>query len=66
MTGSDPREIATRLLSRPGLGGLTGPTVSPVFTRAEDGTTVQMPGVYAAVVSVPKKQLYKAVKARGQ
>lgn len=62
MTGSDPREIATRLLSRPGLGGLTGPTVSPVFTRAEDGTTVQMPGVYAAVVSVPKKQLYKAVK----
>ncbi|KAL4423297.1 hypothetical protein ABPG77_004566 [Micractinium sp. CCAP 211/92] len=50
MRGSSAEEVSKRLLDVPGLAGLSGPTVSPVFTR---GTSV---------ICVPKKQLYPAVK----
>ena len=56
MTGSSAQEVSQRLVDA-GLGGLQGPTVSQVYP---DGSPS---GFYAAVICVPKKQLYAAVKS---
>lgn len=63
MRGSSPEEVAGRLIDA-GLGGLQGPTISPVYSRDESkGVAVALQGFYAAVICVPKKQLYPAVKS---
>ena len=62
MLGNDPKEIADRLWSAPGLKGLAGPTLAPVYAKGTDGK-VGEPTVYAASISVNKEQLYPAVKA---
>ncbi|KAL4436781.1 hypothetical protein ABPG75_003920 [Micractinium tetrahymenae] len=60
MRGESAQEVSKRLLDVPGLAGLSGPTVSPVFTRGTSGGAE--PHLFAAVICVPKKQLYPAVK----
>jgi len=62
MRGDSACEVSERLL-RAGLGGLQGPTVSPVYTMGSDGRGAAKHGFYAAVICVPKKQLYPAVKS---
>jgi ATP phosphoribosyltransferase len=37
MRGSSAEEIAERVFSQPDLGGLQGPTISPMITRSESG-----------------------------
>jgi len=55
MQGESAQEVSKRLIEA-GLGGLSGPTVSAVYPNG-------MPsGIFAAVICVPKKQLYDAVK----
>ena len=61
MRGGSAAEVSERLLRNELLGGLQGPTVSPVFTLDGDRKAAEH-GFYAAVVCVPKKQLYPAVK----
>lgn len=61
MRGESAEDVSMKLLSIDLLTGLQGPTVSPVFSRPEDSGEVQQ-GLYAAVVCVPKKMLYPAVK----
>lgn len=61
MRGESAAEVSERLLHA-GLGGLQGPTVSPVFTTGPSGGAVQQ-GFFAAVICVPKKELYGAVKS---
>jgi ATP phosphoribosyltransferase len=58
MTGSSGEEVSARLFEA-GLGGLQGPTISPVYTKSGDKES----GLYAAVICVPKKELYPAVKS---
>ena len=61
MSGTDPEEISRRLLNTPGLEGLAGPTIAPVYRgKAGGGVTLD---TYAASISVAKEQLYGAVKA---
>ena len=55
--GSSADEVARLLTASPALSGLAGPTVSPVYAP---GAT--QPDTWACVVSVPKKDLYRAVK----
>jgi ATP phosphoribosyltransferase len=55
MSGSDAQDVAKRLTDA-GLGGLSGPTVSAVYPSGAQG------GLFAAVICVPKKELYGAVK----
>ncbi|CAG9464577.1 unnamed protein product [Pedinophyceae sp. YPF-701] len=57
MQGESAKDVAARLLSSELLSGLSGPTVSPVYTKGEE-----QPGLYAAVICVPKKELYPTVK----
>lgn len=45
-----------------GLRGLQGPTISPVYTL-DSGAASARAGLYACVICVAKKQLYKSVKA---
>lgn len=33
MRGENPESVAARLLSQPGLGGLTGPTIAPIYSH---------------------------------
>lgn len=61
MRGESAAEVSERLL-RAGLGGLQGPTISPVYTMGESGSVAQQ-GFYAAVICVLKKELYASVKA---
>ena len=61
MQGESAEEVSQRLFEA-GLGGLQGPTVSPVYTREPNGSAA-VHGFYAAVICVPKKELYPAVKA---
>lgn len=61
MRGTSAADVSERLLKNELLGGLQGPTVSPVFTLDGDRKAAEH-GFYAAVVCVPKKQLYPAVK----
>lgn len=63
MKGDSAEEISGRLISA-GLGGLQGPTVSPVYPSDPSGAhDVASEGYYAAVICVKKKELYPAVKA---
>jgi len=62
MRGKDAAEVSQRLL-RAGLGGLQGPTVSPVYSLDPSGQGVAHQGFFAAVICVRKKELYPAVKA---
>ncbi|PSC74780.1 ATP phosphoribosyltransferase [Micractinium conductrix] len=60
MRGESAEEVSLRLLALPGLAGLSGPTVSPVYTL--NGGGAAEPHFFAATICVPKKQLYPAVK----
>lgn len=60
MRGDSAQDVSQRLLSVPGLAGLSGPTVSAVYTQGADGKIETH--LYAATICVPKKQLYPAVK----
>jgi ATP phosphoribosyltransferase len=62
MRGASAAEVSERLI-RAGLGGLQGPTVSPVYALDPAGGGVAASSFFAAVICVPKKQLYPAVKA---
>ena len=62
MRGESEAQVAELLLSSELLGGLQGPTISPVITRGPDGRGAVQHGFYAAQVCVPKKQLYPAIK----
>ncbi len=55
MSGDGAEDVAKRLIDA-GLGGLSGPTVSAVYPGGQPG------GLFAAVICVPKKELYDAVK----
>ena len=59
--GSSPEDVATKLLQQPGLQGLAGPTISPVFTMA-DGKAEAQPSYFACDICVEKKKLYSSVK----
>lgn len=59
--GQKPEQIASRLLEAPGLQGLAGPTISPVYVKGQAGEPT--PAVYAAIICVRKKELYQAVKS---
>ncbi|KAL6781776.1 HIS1 [Auxenochlorella protothecoides x Auxenochlorella symbiontica] len=61
MRGESAEAVAALLLGSKLLGGLEGPTISPVLTRGADGGPAQH-GFYAAQVCVPKSLLYPAVK----
>jgi len=62
MRGKSAAEVSERLI-RAGLGGLQGPTVSPVYTLDPGSDSIVQMSLFAAVICVPKKQLYPAVKA---
>lgn len=61
MRGDSPEEVASRLLACEELRGLSGPTISPVYTQGANGAVAEC-GLYAAVICVPKKRLYPSVK----
>lgn len=54
MRGESPAAIATRMLPKPVIGGLQGPTISPVITRSANHW-------YAAHIVVRKDQLAQAI-----
>lgn len=58
-----PEEIASKLLAAPGLQGLAGPTISPVYTRPAGGHQEPAADTYAAVICVRKGAIYDAVKS---
>lgn len=62
MRGNSPEEVAALLMAQPGLQGLQGPTISPVYGPADGGAAVTH-GFYACVICVKKKNLYPSVKA---
>ncbi|KAK9858879.1 hypothetical protein WJX84_003004 [Apatococcus fuscideae] len=66
MRGSSAEEVASLIMSRGHLGGLQGPTISPVYTHgpSENGASgvVAQHGFYAVTICVPKKLLYQSVK----
>lgn len=59
MRGDSAEDVASRLLASEELRGLSGPTISPVYTHGANGAEC---GLYAAVICVPKKRLYPSVK----
>lgn len=59
MRGSSAEEVAERVLSKPSLSGLQGPTVSPVYCKRNGKVA---PDYYAIVICVPKKALYESVQ----
>jgi HisG, C-terminal domain len=61
MRGASAEEVAERVLACPGLEGLQGPTIAPVYTKHGDEAVAQH-GYYATTICVRKKQLYRAVK----
>jgi len=63
MRGASAAAVADRILADARLRGLEGPTVSPVFAPGPDGRVSETTDLWAAVVCVPKKQLYESVKA---
>ncbi|KAL6760653.1 ATP phosphoribosyl transferase [Haematococcus lacustris] len=63
MRGSSAEEVAACLLQAPGLQGLQGPTISPVYNVATSGSNGVQEHFYAATICVRKKQLYSSVKA---
>nr|QKY14853.1 ATP phosphoribosyltransferase (HISN) [Polytomella parva] len=72
MRGESPEEVASILLNAPGLRGLQGPTISPVYhfangAASKEGMVATAGNVahsyYAATICVHKKNLYKSLKA---
>ncbi|CAM6120140.1 unnamed protein product [Calypogeia fissa] len=59
MRGTSEQDVAERLLHNSELVGLQGPTISPVYSRANGATKVEY---YAVVICVAKPQLYEAVR----
>jgi ATP phosphoribosyltransferase len=55
MRGDSPRAIATRMFEQETLGGLQGPTISPVVVQGEDA------GWYAVHIVVRRDCLFEAV-----
>jgi len=55
MRGPSPRAIAERIFAQDTLGGLQGPTISPVVVREDN------PNWYAVHIVVYRKQLFQAV-----
>ena len=55
MRGDSPRAIAARMFEQETLGGLQGPTISPVVVRGEDD------GWYAVHIVVRRDSLFEAV-----
>jgi ATP phosphoribosyltransferase len=55
MRGSSPQAIAQRMFAQESLGGLQGPTISPVVLR--DGS----PNWYAVHIVVRREQLFQAI-----
>jgi ATP phosphoribosyltransferase len=55
MRGESPQAIAERMFALDTLGGLQGPTVSPVVVRGENG------GWYAVHIVVRRDRLFEAV-----
>ncbi len=55
MRGESPRAIAARMFGEETLGGLQGPTISPVVVRGEDA------GWHAVHIVVRRDRLFKAV-----
>jgi ATP phosphoribosyltransferase len=56
MRGESEEDVAQRVFSRPGLGGLQGPTISPILSRDEACCW------WAINIIVPANQLYAAVE----
>lgn len=56
MRGDSAEDVAKRMFEQPGLGGLQGPTVSPIITRDADS------GWWAINIIVSANQLYTAVE----
>lgn len=63
MRGDSADEVAQRLMSQPGLTGLDGPTISPMYSSSagQNGSAAKS-GFYDCLICVPKKQIYSAVK----
>lgn len=61
MRGSSPEEVAERIFSRPALGGLQGPTISPVFPN--NGHDEEATGWYAVNIVVRKDRLSQSIAA---
>eukprot|EP00262_Sarcandra_glabra_P014575 TRINITY_DN4289_c0_g1_i3.p1 TRINITY_DN4289_c0_g1~~TRINITY_DN4289_c0_g1_i3.p1 ORF type:complete len:386 (+),score=65.30 TRINITY_DN4289_c0_g1_i3:133-1290(+) len=57
--GNSAEEVGKKVLSRPLLSGLQGPTVSPIFCNSDGEVMVDY---YAVIICVPKKALYQSVK----
>lgn len=56
-------QVAQRLMSQPGLTGLDGPTISPMYSsNAGQNGSATKAGFYDCLICVPKKQIYSAVK----
>jgi ATP phosphoribosyltransferase len=55
MRGESPRAIADRIFAQQTIGGLQGPTISPVVVRGDD------PNWYAVHIVVHRDQLFQAV-----
>jgi len=55
MRGSSPKAIAERIFQQPTIGGLQGPTISPVVVRDRD------PNWYAVHIVVRRDRLFQAV-----
>ena len=55
MRGESQEEIANAIISKEGLEGLQGPTISPVFTKTKEK-------MYAIHVIVEKERLQKAIR----
>ena len=52
--GASPEEIARKMLPKPVIGGLQGPTISPLITRRQGDW-------YAVHIVVPKRKLAQAI-----
>ena len=54
-------QVAEKLLEQPQLCGLSGPTISPIFNKQDDGSIGEC-GYFDCTICVPKKEIYAAVK----
>ena len=54
-------QVAQKLLEQPQLCGLSGPTISPIFNKQDDGSIGEC-GYFDCTICVPKKEIYAAVK----
>ncbi|CAD7695781.1 unnamed protein product [Ostreobium quekettii] len=63
MHGDSMEDVAHKLNSAEDLGGLEGPTISPVYAgRGSKGAVADGPRAFAAVICIKKKELYRCVK----